>query len=179
MIWITADTHFSHAAIIKHTNRPFKTIQEMDEALISNWNMRVKKNDIVYHLGDFSWKPPEIYLNRLNGKVHLIRGNHEFRMSKKHFEGFEFIKDVYQLKYNGMKFWMSHYAHRTWPSKGYGSIHCFGHSHGALDDYGLSTDVGVDCSERLIGRPYSPISIDEIAEHMAGKLLGGGNNREG
>ena len=73
------------------------------------------------------------------------------------------------FKYNGMKFWMSHYAHRTWPGKGYGAIHIFGHSHGSLEDHGLSTDVGVDCSERLIGRPYSPISIDEIVEYMASK----------
>lgn len=168
-IWVTADTHFGHAAICKHCNRPFETTQEMDETLISNWNARVKGNDIVYHLGDFSWKPPEIYLNKLNGKVVLIKGNHEFRMAKKYLECFEFVKDVYQLKYNGMKFWMSHYAHRTWPSKNYSSIHIFGHSHCSLEDHGFSTDIGVDCSERIIGRPYSPISIDEIVEYMEDK----------
>ena len=165
-IWVTADTHFGHESISRHCDRPFATVGEMDEVLIRNWNSRIGKNDLVYHLGDFSWKLPETYLNRLNGKVFLIRGNHSHRMSKKHFDGFEFVKDVYQLKYNGRKFWMSHYAHRTWPSKNYGSIHLFGHSHCALEDYGLSADVGVDCSERIIGRPYSPISMDEIVEYM-------------
>jgi len=168
-IWVTADTHLGHKNIIEYTNRPFEGVNEMDETLIANWNARVGKKDIVYHLGDFSWKPPIVYLNRLNGKVRLIRGNHEFRLARKHLECFDSVKDVCQIKYEGKKFWLSHYAHRTWPSKGYSAIHLFGHSHGTLEDHGPSTDVGVDCSERIVGHAYSPISLDEIIEYMRRK----------
>jgi len=143
----------------------------MDDTLIANHNARVGKNDIVYYPGDFSWRQPELYINRLNGKTKiLIRGNHEFRMARKHLDCFDDVKDVCLLKYRGKKIWLSHYAHRTWPSKGHGSIHYFSHSHGALEDHGLSTDIGVDCSERITGYAYSPISIDEIIEYMDNKV---------
>ena len=51
----TADTHFFHANIIKYCNRPYKDPQEMNEAIIANWNAKVPQEGIVYHLGDFSF----------------------------------------------------------------------------------------------------------------------------
>ena len=55
-------------------------VPEMDEALISNWNARVGADDSVYIVGDFSYnggEAPVQYLSRLNGHLHLIRGNHD------------------------------------------------------------------------------------------------------
>ena len=52
-IYIISDTHFNHENIIKYCNRPFKDINEMNDAIIDNWNRIVKKDEIVYHLGDF------------------------------------------------------------------------------------------------------------------------------
>ena len=52
MIYFTADTHFGHENVIRFCGRPFSCAAEMDEALIANWNSRVKGNDIIYILGD-------------------------------------------------------------------------------------------------------------------------------
>jgi calcineurin-like phosphoesterase family protein len=52
-IWFTSDTHFGHNNILKFCKRPWNTVEEMDEALINNWNAVVGTNDIVFHLGDF------------------------------------------------------------------------------------------------------------------------------
>ena len=47
-----SDLHFGHNNILKYENRPFKNVEEMDKALIRNWNAVVGKNDEVYVLGD-------------------------------------------------------------------------------------------------------------------------------
>ncbi len=77
--WLTSDQHFGHAAIIKHCLRPFANVQEMDLALIQNFNRLVGQYDTTYHLGDFAWNAQStpLYLSRLNGKHHLVPGNHD------------------------------------------------------------------------------------------------------
>ncbi len=75
--FFSADTHFGHLGIIKHCNRPFKSVEEMDEALISNWNNAVKQEDQVIFLGDFAWKSPSKYIAKLNGNIVFVKGNHD------------------------------------------------------------------------------------------------------
>jgi len=78
--FFTADTHFGHANIINYSNRPFATVEEMNETLIRSWNSTVSPEDCAYILGDFAYrsaKPIEEYLKRLNGEKHLLSGNHE------------------------------------------------------------------------------------------------------
>ena len=53
-IFFTADTHWGHRNIIRYCQRPFADVDEMNEALITNWNSTVGKDDIVFHLGDFA-----------------------------------------------------------------------------------------------------------------------------
>ena len=80
MIYYTSDLHLGHENIITSCQRPFSCIEEMDEALIANWNARVNKTDTVYILGDLIFRAklaPEAYLQRLKGKKHLIIGNHD------------------------------------------------------------------------------------------------------
>ncbi|RLG05171.1 MAG: metallophosphoesterase [Thaumarchaeota archaeon] len=82
--WFTADTHFGHENIIKHCNRPFKTVDHMDRTLIQLWNSRVKKHDLVIHLGDFMFRglrKREYYLDQLNGHITFLKGNHDHNNS--------------------------------------------------------------------------------------------------
>lgn len=162
-IWFTSDTHFGHANIIRFCNRPFDNIEEMNEALIRNWNECVQPNDDVYHLGDFSFeRKPENTARRLNGNKHLIKGNHDKRHHLKLIAPFfNWIKDVYELKVDKkIRVWLSHYAHRRWPKSHHGTIHLYGHSHGELEDFGKSTDVGVDAWD------YRPVSLETIVKMM-------------
>ena len=83
--FIISDTHFGEDSIRKGWKRPFRSAEEMDRALIDNWNEVVGENDIVYHLGDFgtTHNPLRDYnlirhiLSQLNGKIILVTGNHE------------------------------------------------------------------------------------------------------
>lgn len=78
-IFYIADTHFGHESILKLCKRPFSTVEEMNEAIVENWNARVKGNDKVYILGDMFYKATGVkdILTRLKGKKHLILGNHD------------------------------------------------------------------------------------------------------
>jgi len=79
MIWFSSDQHFWHANVIQYCNRPFKSVEEMNEKLIANWNSVVKPEDTVYCLGDFSlaFRSVELYSHRLLGNKMLVPGNHD------------------------------------------------------------------------------------------------------
>lgn len=80
MIYITSDPHFNHANVIPYCNRPYSSVEEMNEALIANWNSVIKPEDTIYCLGDFSFhiRSVEQFMPRLNGKKILISGNHDW-----------------------------------------------------------------------------------------------------
>jgi len=79
--FFTADNHFGHEAIITMSQRPFATVEEMDEAMIANWNAVVSRGDNVWHVGDFAHridaKRKRAIFGKLNGSKHLVPGNHD------------------------------------------------------------------------------------------------------
>jgi calcineurin-like phosphoesterase family protein len=115
-----ADLHFGHSNIIKFDNRPFDSVDDMNETLIRNWNKVVGKGDTTYILGDFCWgKEPEWIelLNKLNGNKVLIRGNHDIKqMSKTLKDKFVCVKDRYELNDCGKKLILSHYPELAYKS---------------------------------------------------------------
>lgn len=165
--FFVSDTHLGHKNIIKYCNRPFYSVEQMDEMLICNWNSVVRPNDIVYHLGDFSFGDPAKYLYRLNGKIHLVKGNHDHRYKDNVFleNGVVWVKDMYELKTFDVPIVLCHYAMRVWARSHYGAWMLYGHSHGKLPDdkTKLSIDVGVDCFD------FYPVEYKKVKEIMSKK----------
>jgi calcineurin-like phosphoesterase family protein len=93
--YLIADTHFDHSNVIKYENRPFQNIHDMNESIIMNWQKTVKKNDMIYILGDFAFGNKErikYFVSRLPGRKFLILGNHDNHSVKfYHDVGFEFV----------------------------------------------------------------------------------------
>lgn len=152
MTWITSDTHFGHRNIIEYCSRPFSSINEMDEALISCWNAVVKPNDIIYHLGDFTLKKyADEYLDQLNGKILFIPGSHDYWLKKvdlnKYKGKLEILPQLYSIKLFGERIVLCHYPLASWEASFHGSLHFHGHSHGNMDQIPNRFDVGVDCND--------------------------------
>ena len=188
--FFTADLHFGHGNIAKYCNRLFcmndyeksvmasgdsdkikelrisqNSIDKHDETLIQNFNSKVKQDDTVYILGDFAFRDCSRYFNRLNGKKHIIFGNHD-KDARRHAYLFESAQDYKEIKIDGQDITLCHYAMRVFNKSHYGTFQLYGHSHGTLPDdpHSLSFDVGVDCHD------YYPISFKEVKVIMSKKL---------
>ncbi|WP_292391819.1 metallophosphoesterase family protein [Methanosarcina sp. UBA5] len=78
--WVTSDLHLGHYNIMKYCNRPFDSLNSMNQALIWNWNRSISKYDTVYFLGDLAFtKHIKLvdWLKMLNGQIIFIQGNHD------------------------------------------------------------------------------------------------------
>ena len=165
MIYFISDTHFSHSNIIKYCNRPFNNVDIMNEALINNWNSIVNKNDIVYHLGDFTIDYDNLgeLVKKLNGKIYLIRGNHEGKSIKFYNEiGLKVLPSKTKLdEYN---FILSHKPldNNLIPDN-YINIH--GHIHNNILDNKFNSDNHYCVSIEKIN--YMPIALEVLLSRKA------------
>jgi len=141
MIYFTADHHFGHANIIKHSSRPFSSVEEMDAALLANWNGVVRPQDTVYIMGDLFFRntiSAEDYLRKLNGKKHLIVGNHDRDWMKKTAlpQFFESVENMVEINDGTHRITLCHYPMMTWNHVAKGSYMIHGHIHNNTDaDY--------------------------------------------
>lgn len=142
-VLITSDIHLGHIRILEHAKRPWSTVEEMDQALINNWNAKVTRADTVYIVGDFAFVNHQWYLSQLKGKKILIVGSHD-HMSQEVLKNFTDVSPCKMISLDGQSIWLSHCAHRVWEKSHYGTPHFFGHSHGRLNTFNLSRDVGID-----------------------------------
>jgi calcineurin-like phosphoesterase family protein len=173
-IYFTSDIHFGHKNIINYCRRPFLTVEEMDQQLKNNWNKTVKPTDTVYCLGDFLLtkdkeqnKPENIslLLKSLNGKKHLVVGNHDNNNVIKCSEWIS-VSYLNEITINGQFIVMCHYKMATWNQSHRKSWHLYGHSHGTFkeEETELSCDVGTDCWN------YCPVSFDIIKYKMEKRI---------
>jgi len=178
--FITSDQHWGHAGIIMlSTWRSFKNVNHMNEHMIEAWNKRVGPNDLVYHLGDMFWHINEAkaILPRLNGKIKLFRGNHDWWLDEvitRHdgdiwanklevIPAPEHGNAILRVKINKTKIWLCHYPLRAWEGSFGGAMHCYGHCHGTIEKERLprSMDMSVDVAG------YEPWTIEEVWEHLS------------
>ena len=170
MIYFISDCHFGHCNVIGMCNRPFATIDEMNEALITNWNERVRGNDHVYILGDlfFRCQDPESILRRLKGKKHLIIGNHDGSwMERVELPAyFQSVDDFLTMTDGTRGITLCHYPLLTYKhaKKNY-MIH--GHTHNdTTSDYWPLLRIRervLNASVEVNG--YRPVTFDELVEN--------------
>lgn len=166
-----SDTHFGHANIITYCKRPFKSVEEMDEVLIKNWNSQVKPGDVVYHLGDIAFgekrKRLKDLVNRLNGTIMLLKGNHDHSVDEsleETPEGFKWCKWMHVLSYKVSKkltysITLCHFPVLHWLNKEKAAIHLYGHVHGNPTGLRNALDVGVDSTKQ-----FRPLSLKEVLD---------------
>ena len=169
-LFFTSDTHFGHRNIIKYCQRPFSCIEEMDDALIANWNRVVGKDDIIFHLGDFAMGGSAEWsrlLQKLNGKIYLILGNHDLKTIGAGFSRLEGVAMQMLINVKGQIIYLNHYPFLCYGGAYRNTWQLYGHVHTGPANRGLDAprlkmmlptqyDVGVDNNN------YIPVSFEQV-----------------
>ena len=184
MIRYISDLHFGHVNILKYDNRPFSSVEEMDEAMTELWNETVSPKDTTYILGDICWNTSyeawKATLSRLNGTKFVVKGNHDRHDYLNRLRRDGVIKDWEHqivvddgdrkvvLNHSPMPFFVNMHV-PNW-------YHLYGHTHLSFDyQIILSTREAVEALYEhevrmynvgcmIPGMAYIPRTLDEIVE---------------
>ena len=177
-LWFVSDTHFGHEKIIQYCKRPFASVAAHDDAIIRNWNARVRPGDTVWHLGDFGFGKPAgmaAILSQLNGHKRLILGNHDQPIKGAAAEPWEWIGNYAELlvkEGDGQKVILAHYPFEFWNRSHRGSWHFHGHCHGSVAaGTKARVDVGVDGHPPHIPAAYGPVAYADISANLSRRNL--------
>jgi calcineurin-like phosphoesterase family protein len=194
-LFFTSDTHYNHSNICRATTkwedsydatRDFKSLSHMNDSIVQNINDLVKENDVLIHMGDWSWggfEYIEEFRKRIVCKnVHLVFGNHDEHIKK----NTENIQDIFTSTHdylhldvrqpsstnkgsvNKFEFICMHYPIASWDGLYHGTIHLHGHTHltpNSRISQGKAMDVGVD------GNEYKPLLMQEIIVIMGNREI--------
>jgi calcineurin-like phosphoesterase family protein len=171
--WACSDFHLQHFNIIKYCNRPFKSLEEMNETIIKNFNERVKPNDIVYFLGDYLFrnspggKPgegetskAEVWQKKFNGQWIYLSGNHDKNNSLKS------LNHRLIAKFGGMYVGMTHRPENVIieDEQHYYPLNLVGHVHNAWETKEITKNgkfsLLINCSVDV--HKFYPINFDEL-----------------
>ena len=184
MKYYISDLHFDHRNILSFDQRPFDSIEQMNNVLIENWNNKVGDNDDVYILGDFCfgnlerWK---FFLLELKGRKHLIVGNHDSKRINNLdiYKLFNSIDYYLELQDNGRTVILSHYPilfyNHSYSSN---TFMLYGHVHNRTEEAKytkkfieiLKEKSKLNCANlfnvgcMIQGIDYTPRTLDEIIE---------------
>jgi len=180
-LYFTSDTHYMHKNICRGTTswsnaddftRDFDTLYQMNDRIVNGINSTVGQDDILFHLGDWSFngfERIEEFRNRINCRnIHLILGNHDHHIERDR-EGiqrlFSSVNQYTELEVNKeYNFVLMHYPIMSWNKMNDGVVHLHGHVHLSPDrriGKGKIMDVGVD------GNGMDPISLSKVLTLMS------------
>lgn len=133
VVYFISDLHFHHKNILKFEgdNRPFSSVEEMDEELVKRWNDKVTNRDKVFVLGDFAFGSDISIAGRLNGNKILVMGNHDYKNADEYLKYFTKVYGCTQYK----GYLLTHIpVHRSQKYRYKGNIHGHLHSRILIDD---------------------------------------------
>jgi len=191
-IFFTSDSHYSHSNICKATTnwsdssktRDFKSLDHMNTALVDRINNKVGENDVLIHLGDFSFggfdNIAEFRSRILCKNIHLILGNHDHHIERdkdgirslfrsvQHYTVLNLRRPGKEKEMDKHSIVLCHFPIASWDSMNQGRIHLHGHVH--LEPHnkiaeGRAMDVGAD------GNDLEPYSLDEILKLLRGRPI--------
>jgi len=100
-LFVTSDLHFGHEKSLTFLDsegqrfRPFKSLEEMHNIIVDNWNKNVNQKDTVYVLGDVAIPRSGLkVMERLKGRKILIHGNHDLYKTQDYLKYFDQIRGV-------------------------------------------------------------------------------------
>ena len=161
-IYVISDTHFNHKNIIEYCNRPFKTVEEMNEVLIKNWNDVVSQEDTIICLGDFVLGTKENIIEigtKLNGHKILILGNHDRGTKLAYKEaGFETVYGEHAIIDFGKDIGIIEFSHHRKDDSHYRNL--YGHQHDKPLDDESHRCVCVELYN------YKPILLEDAIENL-------------
>jgi calcineurin-like phosphoesterase family protein len=184
-VWFTSDLHFWHKNICKYCNRPYETIEEMNQGIIDNWNSIVKEDDTVFVLGDLGFCGIEKLrplMSQLKGRIILIQGNHDsdYVISTlyhekiiNNFDRLMSITIIGDEECPNQELTLCHFPMIDWYNKEKGSWMIHGHQHQLPKTPSCSAahyDVGVDKNN------WTPISFEQLKIKITQQFLNLKNN---
>ena len=184
-IWFISDTHFGHIKDFLWSPRGFNSIEEHDEIIIKNWNELVAPEDEVYHLGDVMLNDNEHGLkciNRLNGKIHLIIGNHDTSTRIELYKQCPNIVSIdyaKEIKIGKNYFWLCHYPtitanyddNKPWAKH---LINIYGHTHQTEKFYKIKETSEINPYMYCVcldGHNNRPVDLNEILEYIKNQTM--------
>lgn len=184
MDYFSSDWHLGHANILKYDGRPFKTVGEMDKAILKNVTTLLKSGDSLYFLGDFAFaRTPEVlksYMEQVastGANLFFIMGNHDKKDTIRLYEKYgRYLGEQKKVKIEDedardgiQEIVLNHYRMEVWDKSHHGTWHLHGHSHHTLQERltARCLDVGINGREYN----YTPVSYDKIKELMSKKTF--------
>jgi calcineurin-like phosphoesterase family protein len=185
-VFVTSDTHYGHKNICRGVTawrlpdgsipidqtRDFDTIEQMNESIISGINSVVGEDDVLIHLGDWSFggfENIQKFRDRIVCKeIHLILGNHDHHIENNREDCQDFFASVNhytKLMYKFETLVLMHYPIDSWDGLNKGHIHLHGHCHlpqQKVFGKGRRMDVGIDGN--MFFMPYELDNVIKIVK---------------
>jgi len=154
-VFVISDLHLNHENIISYCKRPFDSVREMNRVLIKNWNYIVKPDDTVYFVGDMALGNSDKFIEKLNGNIYFIWGNHDVT------DDVDSMYESLPLSYKGIEFLFVHDP--VMAPAGFEGWIIHGHHHNNQPNIYPFFDPEkkrVNVSVELV--KYQPVSLDYI-----------------